>query len=38
MLSVSDKTARRMLDDGILQEASRDTRGRMLITPESWGS
>lgn len=35
LLSVSDKTVRRMLDDGILQEASRDTRGRILITPES---
>lgn len=35
LLRVSDKTVRRMLDDGSLQEASRDMRGRILITRES---
>ena len=35
LLGVSDKTVRRMLDDSSLQEAGRDTRGRILITPES---
>jgi len=35
MIGVSDRTIRRMLDAGQLQEASRDSRNRIYLTPES---
>ncbi len=34
-LGISDKTIRRMLKEGILQEQERDARGRILISPAS---
>ncbi len=34
-LGISDKTVRRMLKEGLLQEHSRDSRNRILITPAS---
>ncbi len=34
-LGISDKTVRRMLKEGLLQEHSRDGRNRILITPGS---
>ena len=35
LLTVSERTIRRMLDAGQLEEASRDARNRIYITPES---
>ncbi len=35
LLTVSERTIRRMLDAGQLAEASRDSRNRIYITPES---
>jgi hypothetical protein len=34
-LGISDKTVRRMLKEGLLVEQERDTRGRILIAPDS---